>query len=127
MIPSGLHSSADTALPAQHSTLPFLLCNERNCPVFIEKGLLSRLHNLAHVEMNAIDLALDTLARFSGLPMPEVRPDPVPRAPATNGPFMYIMIMFGVFPPAYIGRGKQNAPNRSHPMEIALMNHMQLL
>ena len=31
-----------------------------------------RLHNLAHVELNAIDLAWDTVARFSGLQMDQV-------------------------------------------------------
>lgn len=31
-----------------------------------------RLHNLAHVELNAIDLAWDTMARFSGLRMDQV-------------------------------------------------------
>jgi hypothetical protein len=29
------------------------------------------LHNLAHIELNAIDLAWDTVARFSGLGLPE--------------------------------------------------------
>lgn len=29
-----------------------------------------RLHNLAHVELNAVDLAMDTLARFAHLRLP---------------------------------------------------------
>jgi uncharacterized ferritin-like protein (DUF455 family) len=28
------------------------------------------LHNLAHIELNAIDLAWDTVARWAGLPLP---------------------------------------------------------
>jgi len=32
-----------------------------------------RLHGLAHIELNAIDLALDTAARFSSLPLDRVR------------------------------------------------------
>ena len=35
---------------------------------------LRRMHNLAHVELNAIDLAWDTVARFSALGLDEVRP-----------------------------------------------------
>ena len=31
-----------------------------------------RLHNLAHVELNAIDLAWDTVVRFSGLQLDQV-------------------------------------------------------
>ena len=32
-----------------------------------------RLHNLAHVELNAVDLAWDTVARFSHLGLDQVR------------------------------------------------------
>ena len=32
------------------------------------------LHQLAHVELNAIDLAWDTVARFARLGLPRVRP-----------------------------------------------------
>ena len=31
----------------------------------------TQLHNLAHVELNAIDLAWDTVARYSALGLPE--------------------------------------------------------
>ena len=34
---------------------------------------MCRMHNLAHVELNAIDLAWDTVARFSALGLDEVR------------------------------------------------------
>jgi uncharacterized ferritin-like protein (DUF455 family) len=29
------------------------------------------LHNLAHIELNAVDLAMDTVARFSHLGLPD--------------------------------------------------------
>ena len=37
-----------------------------------------RLHNLAHVELNAIDLAWDTVARFSHMGLPQVGLDGSP-------------------------------------------------
>ena len=43
-------------------------------------GMRCRLHGLAHIELNAIDLALDTVARFSSLPLGRVRAVHPPRA-----------------------------------------------
>ncbi len=41
-------------------------------PTSLPRLVHCRLHNLAHVELNAIDLAWDTVARFSGLQMDQV-------------------------------------------------------
>lgn len=34
------------------------------------RGTIALLHSIAHIELNAIDLALDVIARFAGTPMP---------------------------------------------------------
>lgn len=41
-------------------------------PVMHSNFLMCRLHNLAHVELNAVDLAWDTVARFSHLNLDQV-------------------------------------------------------
>ena len=35
-----------------------------------KKGLIALVHSLVHIELNAIDMAFDLLARFAGAPMP---------------------------------------------------------
>ena len=35
-----------------------------------QKGMIAVLHSIAHIELNAIDLALDIIARFAGMKMP---------------------------------------------------------
>ena len=35
------------------------------------RGRIALLHSIAHIELNAIDLALDIVARFAGAPMPQ--------------------------------------------------------
>ena len=54
----------------QHDTLSHVAClpDADLCPVLLG----CRLHNLAHVELNAIDLAWDTVVRFSELQMDQV-------------------------------------------------------
>ena len=73
------------------STLHWVLPLERNRDGVTATSPLCRLHGLAHIELNAIDLALDTVARFSSLPLDKVgRPPPLCRRPVeqlkcTNG------------------------------------------
>ena len=50
-------------------------CSAKHCFVtsWLTLRMHRRLHGLAHIELNAIDLALDTVARFSSLPLDRVR------------------------------------------------------
>ena len=58
-----------------YRTLPFLqLVPPKQIPSMKASPLplnAYTLHNLAHIELNAIDLAWDTVARFSGLGLPD--------------------------------------------------------
>lgn len=70
----GLASPLDPALPTRpgRPTKPDLVA-PRFVPrrsVHTAEGRVAMIHALAHIELNAIDLALDIVARFCGQPVP---------------------------------------------------------
>ena len=56
-----------------------MLSLEHNVWIMLTTSVRFRLHGLAHVELNAVELAWDTVARFSPVRLPQVgfRPGPV--------------------------------------------------
>ncbi len=70
----GLAAPGDPALPSRpgRPTKPDLVA-PRHVPrrsVHTPEGRIAMIHALAHIELNAIDLALDIVARFCGQPVP---------------------------------------------------------
>ena len=64
-----------TAAPPMHPSRPDLpeLLSPRDVPrrrPGSEKGRIALLHAVAHIELNAVDLHWDIIARFSDIPMP---------------------------------------------------------
>ena len=70
----GLHSPRDPALPSRpgRPEKPDLVSPRtvKRRSVHSEAGRISMVHALAHIELNAIDLALDIVARFAGERVP---------------------------------------------------------
>jgi uncharacterized ferritin-like protein (DUF455 family) len=61
---------SDTALPgrpARPSLVPAMSVPHRS--PFTPEGLAALVHSIAHIEFNAINLALDAVWRFSGMPL----------------------------------------------------------
>jgi len=69
-----LHALTDPKLPDTPGRPPALkLVVPKQVPqrnVASLKGRISLLHSIAHIELNAVDLALDIVARFADEPMP---------------------------------------------------------
>lgn len=70
----GLHAPDDPRLPARpgRPKKPDLVHPRfvRRRSVHSEEGRITLIHALAHIELNAIDLALDIVARFADQPVP---------------------------------------------------------
>jgi len=56
--------------PARPVLLPFGEMPKRRAGS--KKGLIALVHSLVHIELNAIDMAFDLLARFANAPLPRV-------------------------------------------------------
>ncbi|MEM6758402.1 MAG: ferritin-like domain-containing protein [Pseudomonadota bacterium] len=72
---SGEHPKIGTAQPPDHPARPAApeLLHPRDVPKRkpgSEKGRIALLHAVAHIELNAVDLHWDIIARFSHVPMP---------------------------------------------------------
>ncbi|WP_102958333.1 ferritin-like domain-containing protein [Mangrovicella endophytica] len=70
----GLHSPRDAALPMRpgRPERPLLVSPRtvKRRSVHTVEGRIALIHALAHIELNAIDLALDIVARFATQPVP---------------------------------------------------------
>ncbi|WAJ31038.1 ferritin-like domain-containing protein [Antarcticirhabdus aurantiaca] len=70
----GLHAPSDPSLPSRpgRPTEPRLVSptKVKRRSVHTPEGRIALIHALAHIELNAIDLALDIVARFADQPVP---------------------------------------------------------